>query len=213
MKRKKIKKLIIILILIIIAIVIIYKIFNKKSENTKYLVQIFDQINFNQTYLFEIQTNDKTKTIMAKKDDQIIIDDYSENSHSTTIVKDDITYLIFHDREEYYVYTQSNVDKNYLLEGLSEIKDKPFLTGTEKIKGKKYLYEEYNGSTMFMKDNNSEISEDEIKTRFYFDSDGSLTYIKTLKGSYQELLKVSVTNEVDDSIFEIPSNYAENSNN
>ena len=51
---------------------------------------------------------------------------------------------------------------------------------------------------------------EEIKTRFYFDKDDNLVYIQTIKGVTQELLKIRLEKEVDDSIFEIPSNYAEN---
>ena len=42
------------------------------------------------------------------------------------------------------------------------------------------------------------------------DENDNLTYIKTIKGSYQELLKIKVEKQVEDSLFEIPSNYAEN---
>ena len=49
---------------------------------------------------------------MAKKGDKTIIDDYTEESHTTTIVKDNNTYLVLHDREEYYVYEQNNVEQN-----------------------------------------------------------------------------------------------------
>lgn len=208
MKKKRIGKFII-AVLIIVAI-IIAKIISNKNEQTKYLAQLYDKLNVSQTYLFEMESDENNKTIMAKKGDKTIIDNYSENSHSTTIVKDDNTYLVLHDREEYYIYEQNNVEQSILTDGLAEIKDKPFTTGTEKVKGKRYSYEEYNGSTMFMSTSNTDISEDEIKTRFYFDNDGNLKYIKTIKGSYQELLKINIVDEVDDSIFEIPSNYAEN---
>ena len=52
---------------------------------------------------------------MAKKADKTIIDQYSKDSetkiesHTTTLVKDNNTYLILHDRKEYYVYEQNNV--------------------------------------------------------------------------------------------------------
>ena len=64
---------------------------------------------------------------------------------------------------------------------------------------------------MFMLSNTLNISEEEIKTRFYFDNDDNLVYVRTIKGVNQELVKIKIEKEVDDSIFEIPSNYAENS--
>ena len=63
---------------------------------------------------------------------------------------------------------------------------------------------------MFMISNTVETNEEDIKTRFYFDKEDNLVYIQTIKGAKQELLKVNIQKEVDDSIFEIPSNYAEN---
>lgn len=210
MKKKKIKKVILAILVFVITVIIISKITGSKNNQTKYLTQLYSKLNTSQTYLFEMESDENNKTIMAKKGDKTIIDNYSENSHSTTIVKDDNTYLVLHDREEYYIYEQNNVEQSILTDGLAEIKDKPFTTGTEKVKGKRYSYEEYNGSTMFMSTSNTDISEDEIKTRFYFDNEGNLKYIKTLKGSYQELLKINIISEVEDSIFEIPSNYAEN---
>jgi len=147
---------------------------------------------------------------MAKKGDKTIIDDYSENGHSTTIVKDNNTYLVLHDREEYYVYEGNTVEQNILTEGLSEVVAKEFITGTEKVKGQKYSYEEYNGSTMFMSANTLDTNEEEIKTRFYFDKNDNLVYIRTIIGVNQELLKIRLETEVDDSVFEIPANYAEN---
>ena len=97
-----------------------------------------------------------------------------------------------------------------LTDGIKEVVDKDFTTGEEKVKGKKYDYEEYNGSTMFMITNTLELNEADIKTRFYFDKNGNLTYIKTIYGEDEELLKVNLEIDVDDSIFEIPSDYAEN---
>jgi hypothetical protein len=97
-----------------------------------------------------------------------------------------------------------------LTDGLQEIVQKDFVTGTEKVKGQKYTYEEYQGSTMFMKSNSLDTNEEDIKTRFYFDKDNNLVYIRTIKGVHQELLKINIQKDVDDSIFEIPSTYAEN---
>ena len=78
------------------------------------------------------------------------------------------------------------------------------------IKGKKYSYEEYDGSSMFMISNLININDTNVKTRFYFDSKNNLTYIKTILDNKQELLKVTLEKDVKDSIFEIPSDYAEN---
>lgn len=210
MKKKKIIKLVIVILIVIAIIIVISKITGNKDDDTRRLAQLYNELNTNQTYLFEMEQSDDNKTIMAHKGDKTIIDQYSKNSHTTTIVKDNNTYLVLHDREEYYVYENNNVEQSILTDGLGEIVDKEFITGEEKINGKKYSYEEYSGSTMFMISSTLDVNEEDIKTRFYFDNDDNLAYIRTIKGVNQELLKIKIEKEADDSIFEIPSNYAEN---
>lgn len=210
MKKKKIKKIILAILVVIALAVVIIKIMSGKKEDVKRLENLYNELNASQTYLFEMQESDEDKTIMAKKGYKTIIDDYTEDSHTTTIVKDNNTYLVLHDREEYYVYEQNNVEQSILTDGLQEVVNKEFVIGTENVKGKKYSYEEYQGSTMFMEASSLDVNEEEIKTRFYFDNDDNLVYIRTIKGVNQELLKINIQKEVDDSIFEIPSTYAEN---
>ena len=210
MKKKKKIKLVVLILVIIAIVIVISKVAGNKKVDIKRLSNLYQELNTSQTYLFDMEKDSDNKTIMAKKGDKTIIDNTSAESHSTTIVKDNNTYLVLHDREEYYVYEQNNVEQTILTDGIGEIVNKEFKTGTEKVKGKKYFYEEYAGSTMFMSENTSNISEEEIKTRFYFDNNDDLVYIKTIKGSYQELLKIKVEKQVEDSLFEIPSNYAEN---
>lgn len=210
MRKKKIRKIIITILIIVVAILLISKIMTNKKEDVKRLANLYEELNTSQTYLVEMEQNDDNKTIMAKKGDRTIIDQYTKNNHTTTIVKDNNTYLVLHDREEYYIYEQNNVEQNILTDGLKEVIAKEFVTGEQKVKGKKYNYEEYTGSTMFMISGTLGSGEEEIKTRFYFDKEDNLVYIQTIKGVNQELLKINLQTEVEDSIFEIPSNYAEN---
>lgn len=216
MRKNKRIPLIVVIIIIIVVIFGIFKLVGSKEDKSQKLAKIYEELNTNQAYLFEMEQNSNNKTIMAKKGDETIIDQYSKDSetkvesHTTTLVKDNNTYLILHDRQEYYVYQQNNVEQNILTDGIKEVVDKEYTTGEEKVRGKKYKYEEYSGSTMFMITNTLELDESNIKTRFYFDNNGNLTYIKTIYGEDSELLKVKLENNVDDSLFEIPVNYAEN---
>ena len=107
------------------------------------------------------------------------------------------------------MYEGNTIEQDILTEGLSEVALKEFTTGIEKVKGQKYYYEEFKGATMFVMASTLDGNEEEVKTRFYFDNDNNLVYIQTINGSYQELLKINLQKEVDDSIFEIPSHYAE----
>lgn len=210
MRKNNIIKLGIAILIVIAIILVIGKITRSKNANTRRLAQLYNDLNTSQTYLFEMGKGADNKTIMAKKGDKTIIDQYSKDSHTTTIVKDNNTYLVLHDREEYYVYANNNVEQSILTDELKNIIDTEFTTGEEKVEGKKYSYEEYAGSTMFIETISLDVNEGDIKTRFYFDNEDNLVYIRTIKGVNQELLKINIQKEVDDSIFEIPSNYAEN---
>lgn len=204
------KKIIFIFIAIIIIGIILLKTVNNSDKNENKLLKIYENLNTSQSYLFDMQQNDENKLTIGKKDNKTIIDQYSQDGHTTTLVKNDTTYLILHDREEYYIYEQNNVEQSILTDGLKDIIEREYTTGEEKIYGKKYYYEEYNCSTMFIITNTINSEQEDIKTRFYFDKDDNLVYIKTIFTNKQELLKINLKQEIEDSIFEIPSNYAEN---
>ena len=216
MKKNKRINLIVIILVIIGIIFVISKIINSKSSDEQKLAKIYEDLNSSQSYYFQMERNSNNKIIMAQKGDKTVIDQYSKEgenstqSHTTTLIKDNNTYLILHDRKEYYVYEENNVDQTILLDGIKEIMNKDFSRGNEKVRGKKYNYEEYNGSSIFMISNTLNIDENEVKTRFYFDKKDNLAYIKTINGEDTELLKINITQDVDDSIFDIPSDYAEN---
>lgn len=209
MKKKKVIILAIILVIIILAIIAVSKFMTKnKKEETK-LLDIYDNLISSESYMVTIEQDENNKTIMAKKRGKTVIDQYSGESRSTTLVKDGNTYLVLHDREEYYVYERNNVEQSILTDGLKELIDKTYTVGNEKVKGKNYDYEEYEGSTVFMISNTSSLNDEGVKTRLYFNKKSELVYVKTIYSEGSELLKINISNEVDDALFEIPSNYAE----
>ena len=212
MKNKKIIITIVAVLLvvgIIVGATLLIKNKNKSDGETK-LKNTYDKLTSSQTYLFEMKQDDENKTVMAKRNDETVIDQYSkEGGHSTTLVKDGNTYLILHDRKEYYVYERNNIEQSILTDGIHDLLTKKFTEGTEKIDGKNYRYEEYNTSTIFMITNSLKLDEN-VKTRFYFDKNKNLTYIKTIYENSEETLKINISNSVDDSLFTIPSTYAEN---
>ena len=216
MKKNKGISLVIIILVIIGIIFCISRIINKKNDQTQKLSKIYEDLNSSQTYQFEWEQNNSNKTIIARDEDKTLIDQYSKEddtanqSHTKTLIKDNVTYLILPDRKEYYVYEGNNVDQTFLTDGIKDIMSKEHTNGTEKVRGKKYDYEEYDGSSMFLLLNSLNLDESDVKTRFYFDKKGNLVYIKTIYGDQHELLKVSLNKSVDSSVFDIPSDYAEN---
>ena len=216
MKKNKRINLIVIILVIIGIIFFVSKIVGNKNSKVKELAKVYNKLNSSQAYQFKWEQNDNNKTIIIKDGDKTLIDQYSKEedsatqNHTKTLIKENSTYLILPDRKEYYIYEGNNVDQTFLIDGIKEIMGKEYTKGTEKVKGKKYKYEEYSGSTMFLLSNSLNLDENDVKTRFYFDSKDNLVYIKTIYGDKHELLKVSLTNDIDSSVFEIPADYAEN---
>ena len=216
MKKNKRINLIVIILVIIGIIFFVSKIVGNKNSKVQELAKVYNKLNSSQAYQFKWEQNDNNKTIIIKDGDKTLIDQYSKDedsatqNHTKTLIKENSTYLILPDRKEYYIYEGNNVDQTFLIDGIKEIMGKEYTKGTEKVKGKKYKYEEYSGSTMFLLSNSLNLDENDVKTRFYFDSKDNLVYIKTIYGDKHELLKVSLTNDIDSSVFEIPADYAEN---
>lgn len=216
MKKNKRISLIVIILVIIGIIFFVSKIVGNKNSKVQELAKVYNKLNSRQAYQFKWEQNDNNKTIIIKDGDKTLIDQYSKDedsatqNHTKTLIKENSTYLILPDRKEYYIYEGNNVDQTFLIDGIKEILGKEYTKGTEKVKGKKYKYEEYSGSTMFLLSNSLNLDENDVKTRFYFDSKDNLVYIKTIYGDKHELLKVGLTNDIDSSVFEIPADYAEN---
>ncbi len=216
MKKNKRINLIVIILVIIGIIFFVSKIVGNKNSKVQELAKVYNKLNSSQAYQFKWEQNDNNKTIIIKDGDKTLIDQYSKEedsatqNHTKTLIKENSTYLILPDRKEYYIYEGNNVDQTFLIDGIKEIMGKEYTKGTEKVKGKKYKYEEYSGSTMFLLSNSLNLDENDVKTKFYFDSKDNLVYIKTIYGDKHELLKVSLTNDIDSSVFEIPADYAEN---
>ena len=216
MKKNKRISLIVIILVIIGIIFFVSKIVGNKNSKVQELAKVYNKLNSSQAYQFKWEQNDNNKTIIIKDGDKTLIDQYSKDedsatqNHTKTLIKENSTYLILPDRKEYYIYEGNNVDQTFLIDGIKEITGKEYTKGTEKVKGKKYKYEEYSGSTMFLLSNSLNLDENDVKTRFYFDSKDNLVYIKTIYGDKHELLKVGLTNDIDSSVFEIPADYAEN---
>lgn len=210
--KKKIRIPIILIIAIIIVIIGVVLIVNKNSkvEDKKLLKNEYDKLLAMQSYQFTKEKDSKNKTTVVKDGEETSIDTYSNGNHTTTIIKDKKTYYILHDREEYYIYNNSNVENTIVTDWIKDIMDKEHSNGIEKIRGRKLEYEEYSGLTMFSENTSLNEDESQIKTRFYFDKTGELVYIKTIYQDSEEIQRIEITTEINSKLFNIPSTYAEN---
>ena len=207
------KTLIITIVIIALILIALLCIFHKEKSDK--VANIYEKINNSQNFTFSMQlVNNELKyeVSMAQRGVDVSIDMYSENEHNTTLVLNNEAYFIMHNKEEYYNYGDEQIDADIVLYGLKNIINSDYVSGREKIDGIEYYFEEYeNESTDFIIYANVN-EESKVKTRFYFDKD-NICYIKNIiinnNKQEEELIKVKLSFEVDNNLFEIPDNYAE----
>lgn len=208
MKKNVIPKIIFAILIFVLMVMILLVIFQKPKDLT---VSMYQEICEKQNYTFSMveENSDINYSLtIAKKEKAMSIDSITDEDHTTTLVEEDVAYYIMHSDKEYYLYDSSQIDADILRNELSGIGEEEYVSGYEKINGKKYYYEEYEGISTFIMWSNYE-EESVIKTRFYFDHN-KIAYIKTvIDDSEEEILKVNFSDEVNESLFEIPDDYAE----
>lgn len=141
-----------------------------------------------------------TMTVAAKGENSYV-DLKATSQHVTVIYKDNTTYVISHDQKMYMVQegkSEDSFEDMSLLtaEELKEMETKEYTTGKETIDGTEYEYEEYKDE------------EENTIERFYFLGE-ELRYVKDIaEDGTEQLMKVNnISSDVDDSLFEIPTDY------
>ena len=215
------------IILIIVAIVLILAIavglvwwigFGTSKENQPLdineskLSKLYKELAQKQSYSFTTTLDDKNSTYYVKNNNMAYLDTIYQGNQSKTLVKDGNTYLLMEDQKTYYTYQNNETDLQKIEYQLNLTLEENCTQGKEKIEGKEYNYEEYEGTAVFLVKNLENIEEvlsnRSEKTRFYFNGN-QLEYIKTIVGDYEEILKVNISDKVDNKLFEIPSDYQE----
>ena len=200
-----------IIVAIIIVILIVYIVTKNQEENANKnrLANMYERMMQDETYSITFQLNDNNKYTVSRKGDVANIDTYNDGKHTTNIIKDGDTYLLMYNTKRYYTYQNNVTGLGELPNQLNEIiQSQEPEKGQEKIDGSNYRYEEYKGVSDFLMNTDEGISEENTNTRFYFDGD-DLEYIKTIMEDKSELIRVDVSYDVDDNIFEIPSDFQE----
>ena len=209
-KRIVLISVIAIVVVILIAGLMWYFISKEKSEeDILRLNQLYETLQSKNSYSFTTTLNDNNKMYYATLENKAYIDTIYKGIESKFIIKEGNSYLLMDDAKTYYTYQNNETDLNKVELELKNIKELEHEKGDEKIENRTYKYEEYKTLTTFTMMDTSEIKEnEEVKTRFYFNGD-KLAYIKTIIGEKQELLKVDISYDVDNNLFEIPSDYKE----
>lgn len=211
--KEKNKKLIIIIVIIAILIigVISFFIFVPKSNNEESfgLSEFYERLKTEQTYSFLATCDAENKSFFAKQPNKAYLDDVVNGIETEMLIQNGNTYLIKDDDKAYYTYKNNETNINKIEKILEELRELEFEKGIETIENKTYSYVEYNQLTDFVIFNTQNIKSLDIKkTRFYFEGK-DLVYIKSIAGNKQELLKITFSKDVNNKLFEIPSDYAE----
>jgi len=208
-----------IFIFIIIVLITIVLIFGLNSKQNDLTLSMYQNISNSQKYTIILEGNDNEytyKALISQNGTDICLDMNTkfedEEQHTTTLITDENAYFIMHNDEEYSVLDSQDIEIDNLIPQVKDIDKKQYRRGKEKIRGKTYNYEEYEDiSTYLML---IDVFEDEkVKTRFYYNN-GELEYIKNIieqdEENIEELIKVKCLLNAEDSLFEIPEDYAEN---
>ena len=208
------KKILILISAIIVILIIVAFLCIFQGNNINRVDRIYKKLIKNQKYTFsmeETNSENKYKIVVSHRENDINIETGYDDKYTSTLIKDGYVYVIMHDDKEYYVMDGEDTDADIIISGIKDASEKEYEKGKEEINGKTYYYEEYKDITSFIMLAH-ETEDSNIITRFYFDNN-DLVYIKNIiideEEKQEELLKVSLRYDVDDSLFEIPEDYAE----
>ncbi len=216
-KKKKIIIAVSSVIAILVVCLIIFLVVNNQSKtnasdeenrtNTR-LSKVYEKMNDKLTYSFEATLDNENKMVIKRKNNQARKDLTLEGELTTQIVRDGNTYLLQEDTKKYYEYLNNELELTELATIIQDLINNQEPTKTqEELDGDKYECEEYKGTSYFwLEPIEQSINEEETTIKFYFKGN-NLKYIKTTINDKEELLQVNIEYNVDDSEFEIPSEY------
>ena len=201
---------IVIVLLLILAVICILK--SRTKNNT---LNLYKKISNSPKFTFSIEEQNYEETyklVMSKRENDVSIDMYSGDEHTSTLVLNNNAYYITHNQQEYFDYGVDDTETDIVISALDNITKKQYTSGREKINNKEYYYEEFDNEYGDFVILISASEDTDIKTRFYFDGN-KIAYIKNListdDGIEEELLKVDLKYEVDENLFQVPEGYSE----
>ena len=134
----------------------------------------------------------------------------SDGNTTKYIVKNGNTFYLDDGEKKYYKYENNDEILTEVKEQFKNLNLSGLKVGKESINGKNYKYEEIQQCQDFLFDENLSVNNLEYaNTRLYYKNE-NLSYIKTIVGENQELIKVDISyGNINDSYFDIPSDYTE----
>lgn len=211
MNKKKIIIISIIAILLIVAVAIGIYMFvenkNKEQQNISIVNEIYSDLQNREEYTFEEILDENNRLYYAKNKDKAYLETTTNGKKSKYIIKDNNTYYLDEENKVYYTYLNDQENLNMIMDKLIDLKDLEYTSSIETIGSKNYFYQQYNNVDYFLFDTTKEIEDKEnVSTIFYYQNN-KLEYIRTIEGEETELLKVNITYDVNQNLFEIPEGY------
>lgn len=217
-KNKKISIILFVAIIIIFIIIGSVIFINKNNKNKNLYNGQNNNENISETYknISESKQISFTKTIDENNKIFIAIKDNYGYKEITTngeiykyIVKNGDTYYLDDENKMYYKYQSNTTILTEIKEQFEDFYSKQISKGKDKIEGKTYNYEEATKCQSFLF--NQDLAVDNLEnatTRLYYSGD-ELKYIKTIINDKEEIMKIDISYNVNDTYFDIPNDYVD----
>ena len=213
MNKKKIIIISIIAVLLIVAVAIGIYMFvenkNKEQQNISIVNEIYSDLQSREEYTFEEILDENNRLYYAKSQDKAYLEIITDGKKAKYIIKDNNTYYLDEENKVYYTYLNDQENVNMIMDKLIDLKDLEYTSSIETIGSKNYFYQQYENVDYFLFDTSKVVeNEENVSTIFYY-KNKKLEYIRTIEGEETELLKVNITYDVNQNLFEIPEGYVQ----
>ena len=213
MNKKKIIIISIISVLLIVAVAIGIYMFvenkNKEQQNISIVNEIYSDLQSREEYTFEEILDENNRLYYAKSQDKAYLEITTDGKKAKYIIKDNNTYYLDEENKVYYTYLNDQENVNMIMDKLIDLKDLEYTSSIETIGSKNYFYQQYENVDYFLFDTSKVVeNEENVSTIFYY-KNKKLEYIRTIEGEETELLKVNITYDVNQNLFEIPEGYVQ----
>lgn len=201
---------IILLAIVIGAIVLVIKNKNTNNQENTLTSKLCKKISEANEISYKRTIDENNKITVIVKGDKAYKEVISDGNTTKYIVKNGNTFYLDDDEKKYYKYENNDEILTEVKEQFKNLNLSGLKVGKESINGKNYKYEEIQQCQDFLFDENLSVNNLEYaNTRLYYKNE-NLSYIKTIVGENQELIKVDISyGNINDSYFDIPSDYTE----
>ena len=201
---------IILLAIVIGAIVLVIKNKNTNNQENTLTSKLCKKISETNEISYTRMIDENNKITVIVKGDKAYKEVISDGNTTKYIVKNGNTFYLDDGEKKYYKYENNDEILTEVKEQFKNLNLSGLKVGKESINGKNYKYEEIQQCQDFLFDENLSVNNLEYaNTRLYYKNE-NLSYIKTIVGENQELIKVDISyGNINDSYFDIPSDYTE----